>query len=99
MIHEFGIFCMIEMAVELQGIFGDMIFFLTWHNIMWYFTNTETDEKEEVHLKYVSQRAAGGGIAVDGSRWNGLSRATRTGIGREDGEETSLKNQIYAGIS
>ncbi|MBP3504858.1 MAG: hypothetical protein J6K43_00445 [Lachnospiraceae bacterium] len=54
---------------------------------MWYFTVTETDEKEEVHVKCVSQRAAGGGIAVDGSRWNGLSRATRTGNGREDGED------------
>ena len=66
---------------------------------MWYFTVTETDEKEEVHVMCVSQRAAGGGIAVDGSRWNGLSRATRTGNGREDGEEPSLTNQIYAGIS
>lgn len=62
-------------------------FFLTEYNIMWYFTVTETDEKEEVHVKCVSQRAAGGGIAVDGSRWNGLSRATRTGNGREDGED------------
>ena len=76
-----------------------MIFSLTEYNIMWYFTVTETDEKEEVHVKCVSQRAAGGGIAVDGSRWNGLSRATRTGNGREDGEEPSLTSQIYAGIS
>lgn len=59
----------------------------------------KTDEKEEVHAKYASQRAAGGEIAAGGSGWNGLSRATRTGSGREDGEDTSLTNQIYAGIS
>ena len=40
-----------------------------------------------------------GGIAAGSDRWNGLLRATRTGSGREDGEETSLANQIYAGIS
>ena len=59
----------------------------------------KTVEKEEVHTKYTSQRAAGGEIAAGGSGWNGLLRANRTESGRGDGEETSLINQIYAGIS
>lgn len=71
---------------------------------MCYFIYCKTDEKEEVHLKCISQRVAGGGIATDGSRMEWAfegdpNRWKEQKCGREDGEDTSLQNQVYAGIS
>ena len=71
------------------------IIFLTGESICDNVSPYKTVEKEEVHTKYTSQRAAGGEIAAGGSGWNGLLRANRTESGRGDGEETSLPNQAY----
>ncbi len=52
----------------------------------------------------ISQRATEGEIVADGStmEWafeGNPNRWQARVVGREDGEDTSLQNQIYAGIS